>query len=79
MDDLKLEKSIDYIPNTMAQRVLLPCVMRALGVKERATVGWLHKFCVDGLIKPYNPSEIRLHKPSDVRRVVVWELVAKET
>ena len=67
------------IPNTIPNHTLLKSAMKALNVKNRSAIGWIFKFYVEGLIKPLSPSRnIRLLKPSEIHRVRVWELVAKE-
>lgn len=60
------------------QNGLLVSTMRALNVKERSATTWIQRFCAEGLIKPYRPPMIRLERSSDVRRVLIWELVARE-
>jgi len=73
-----LEKNVGSVPITLPHRMFLPCVMRALNVKERAALGWLYRFYTEGLIKSYNPPGINILKPTEIRYVVVWELVARE-
>jgi len=67
------------IPNSIPNHTLLQCAMRVLNVKDRSATGWIFKFYVEGLIRPLSPSRnIRMFKPSEIRRVRIWELVAKE-
>ena len=66
------------IPTFVKQGDLLTSTMRALNVKERSALSWIHRFCAEGLIKPHNPPMIRMEKPSEVRRVLIWELVARK-
>jgi len=73
-----LVNDMNVIPTTLPGPGLTAVVMRALDIKERAAVGWVFRFYVNGLIKPLKPPGIRLYKPSDVRRVKFWEIVAKE-
>jgi len=78
MNDVSKEFDL-VIPNTIPNHTLLKCTMKALNVKARSAAGWIFKFYVEGLIKPLSPSRnIRLLKPSEIHRVRIWELVAKE-
>lgn len=76
----EVSKEHDFlIPTTVPNHTLLKCVMKALNIKERSAAGWVFKFYVEELIKPLRPSRnMRLLKSSEIYRVIVWELVAKE-
>ena len=75
----EISHSYDFlIPTFVKQGDLLTSTMKALNVKERSALSWIHRFCAEGLIKPHNPPMIRMEKPSEVRRVLIWELVARK-
>ena len=67
------------VPATVPHNLLLQSTMQALGVKTRSATDWIFKFYTENLIKPYSPKPApTLIKPSDTKRVRVWEIVAKE-
>jgi len=78
MSDLRITLNSDFIPTSLPAPGLIACVMRALNVKDRAAIGWIFRFYVEGLVKPLKPPGVKLYKPIDGRGVQSWELVAKE-
>jgi len=67
-----------YKPDRIKTSDLIKSVMCALNIKMRSAKDWIFKFYVEGLIKPYIPPKIELIKPSQIRSVRIWEIVAKE-
>jgi len=48
----ELEGMFGHIPITVHQEDFKNAIMRALDVKERTAIEWMHRFYVSGLIKP---------------------------
>ncbi|MEM2512703.1 MAG: hypothetical protein QXU81_00060 [Candidatus Bathyarchaeia archaeon] len=67
------------IPSIVSTEMLLKCVMKALDVKDRSAQSWIYKFYMEELIKPLSPEPLpQINRSSDVKRIKVWEIVAKE-
>jgi len=73
-----LSSITNNIPTSLPTPHFTACVMRALNIKDRSACGWIFRFYVEGLIKILKPPGGKIFKPSEVRHVQTWELVAKE-